>query len=84
MSSRHGSRWAARDCPVLRSRRSKVAQPFEFTLDNGSPLKMAPGQTFVELPDTHQDSHRSIGSVAGRNLLIRDVFTASAVSLSSV
>jgi hypothetical protein len=30
-----------------------VAEPFEFTLDNGSPLKMAPGQTFVELPDTH-------------------------------
>jgi hypothetical protein len=33
-------------------RKGKVAEPFEFTLDNGSPLKMAPGQTFVELPDT--------------------------------
>jgi hypothetical protein len=28
-----------------------VQEPFEFTLKDGSPLKMAPGQTFVELPD---------------------------------
>jgi hypothetical protein len=34
-------------------RKGKVAEPFQFTLANGSPLKMAPGQTFVELPDTH-------------------------------
>jgi Protein of unknown function (DUF3048) N-terminal domain/Protein of unknown function (DUF3048) C-terminal domain len=27
-----------------------VNQPFTFTLNNGSPLKMAPGQTYVELP----------------------------------
>ena len=32
-------------------RKGKVQEPFEFTLKNGSPLKMAPGQTFVELPD---------------------------------
>jgi hypothetical protein len=32
-------------------RKGKVAEPFEFTLDDESPLKMAPGQTFVELPD---------------------------------
>ena len=25
-------------------------QPFDFTLTNGQPLKMAPGQTYVELP----------------------------------
>jgi hypothetical protein len=29
-----------------------VNKVFEFTLDDGSPLKMAPGQTFVELPNT--------------------------------
>jgi hypothetical protein len=34
-------------------RKSGVAKPFEFTLATGGPLKMAPGQTFVELPDTH-------------------------------
>ena len=34
-------------------RKGKVAEPFEFTLAGGSPFKMAPGQTFVELPDTH-------------------------------
>jgi hypothetical protein len=34
-------------------RKGKVQAPFEFTLADGSPLKMAPGQTFVELPDTH-------------------------------
>jgi len=28
------------------------AQPFTFTLADGSPFRMAPGQTFVELPDT--------------------------------
>ena len=33
-------------------RKGKVAEPFEFTLADGSPFKMAPGQTFVELPDT--------------------------------
>jgi hypothetical protein len=32
-------------------RKGKVQEPFEFTLKDGSPLKMAPGQTFVELPD---------------------------------
>ena len=32
-------------------RKRKVQEPFEFTLKDGSPLKMAPGQTFVELPD---------------------------------
>ena len=34
-------------------RKGKVPEPFEFTLAGGSPFKMAPGQTFVELPDTH-------------------------------
>ena len=33
-------------------RKGNVAEPFVFTLADGSPLKMAPGQTFVELPDT--------------------------------
>ncbi len=33
-------------------RKGTVAEPFEFTLAGGAPLKMAPGQTFVELPDT--------------------------------
>ena len=32
-------------------RKGKVQEPFEFTLDDGSPLKMARGQTFVELPN---------------------------------
>ena len=32
-------------------RKGKVQEPFEFTLKDGSPLKMAPGQTFVELPN---------------------------------
>jgi Protein of unknown function (DUF3048) N-terminal domain/Protein of unknown function (DUF3048) C-terminal domain len=32
-------------------RKGKVQEPFEFTLSDGSPLKIAPGQTFVELPD---------------------------------
>ena len=25
-------------------------EPFEFTLDDGTPLKVAPGRTFIELP----------------------------------
>ena len=33
-------------------RKGTVAERFEFTLADGSPFKMAPGQTFVELPDT--------------------------------
>ena len=28
-----------------------ISDPFEFTLDSGEPLVMAPGQTYVELPD---------------------------------
>jgi Protein of unknown function (DUF3048) C-terminal domain/Protein of unknown function (DUF3048) N-terminal domain len=32
-------------------RKGKVQEPFEFILNDGSPLKMAPGQTFVELPN---------------------------------
>jgi hypothetical protein len=32
--------------------KGKVEQPFQFTLAGGKPFKMAPGQTFVELPDT--------------------------------
>ena len=31
--------------------KGKVDQPFTFTLPSGKPFKMAPGQTFVELPD---------------------------------
>ena len=33
-------------------RKGAVDKPFSFTLADGTPLKMAPGQTFVELPDT--------------------------------
>ena len=33
-------------------RKGAVAQRFSFTLTNGEELRMAPGQTFVELPDT--------------------------------
>ena len=33
-------------------RKGKVQEPFEFTLADGSPFKMAPGKTFVELPNT--------------------------------
>jgi len=33
-------------------RKGGVAEPFSFALTNGEPLRMAPGQTFVELPDT--------------------------------
>jgi Protein of unknown function (DUF3048) N-terminal domain/Protein of unknown function (DUF3048) C-terminal domain len=32
-------------------RKGKIQESFEFTLQDGSPLKMAPGRTFVELPD---------------------------------
>jgi hypothetical protein len=46
-------------------RKGKVAEPFEFTLDDGSPLKMAPGQTFVELPDTHARLRIQARSAAG-------------------
>jgi hypothetical protein len=28
-----------------------VQEQFEFILNDGSPLKMAPGQTFVEMPN---------------------------------
>jgi Protein of unknown function (DUF3048) N-terminal domain/Protein of unknown function (DUF3048) C-terminal domain len=30
-----------------------IDQPFQFTLTDGRPLKMAPGQTYVELPTDH-------------------------------
>ena len=33
-------------------RKGKVAEPFTFSLADGSPFQMAQGQTFVELPDT--------------------------------
>ncbi|MGI3783710.1 MAG: DUF3048 domain-containing protein [Janthinobacterium lividum] len=33
-------------------RKAGIAEPFSFALTNGQPLAMAPGQTFVELPDT--------------------------------
>lgn len=33
--------------------KGKVNEVFQFTLDDGSPLKMAHGQTFVELPNTN-------------------------------
>ncbi|HET9778856.1 MAG TPA: DUF3048 C-terminal domain-containing protein, partial [Propionibacteriaceae bacterium] len=32
-------------------RKGRVQEPFEFTLNDGSPLTMARGQTFVELPN---------------------------------
>ena len=32
-------------------RKGKVQERFEFTLPDGKPFRMAPGQTFVELPD---------------------------------
>ena len=35
--------------------KAAVNQPFELTLADGSPLKMAPGQTFVELPKAKAD-----------------------------
>jgi hypothetical protein len=38
-------------------RKGKVSDPFGFTLANGQPLRMAPGQTFVELPDTKATVH---------------------------
>ena len=40
-------------------RKGGVAQPFQFTLADGSAFKMAPGQTFVELPDTGAKIHIS-------------------------
>jgi hypothetical protein len=33
--------------------KSTPDQPFRFTLTDGRPLKMAPGQTYVELPNIH-------------------------------
>jgi hypothetical protein len=38
-------------------RKAAVADRFEFTLADGNPLEMAPGQTFVELPDTGAKIH---------------------------
>ncbi|NLT31411.1 MAG: DUF3048 domain-containing protein, partial [Propionibacterium sp.] len=35
--------------------KGEVHEPFTFTLDDGSPLKMAPGRTFVELPYDHTE-----------------------------
>lgn len=32
--------------------KGKVTELFEFTLDDGTPLKMAPGRTWIELPNT--------------------------------
>lgn len=32
-----------------------LAEPFGFTLDDGSPLVMAPGQTYVELPNKNAE-----------------------------
>jgi hypothetical protein len=32
-------------------RKGEVQEPFEFALEDGSPLKIAPGRTFVELPN---------------------------------
>ena len=34
-----------------------VNQLFQFTLADGSPLKMAPGQTYVELPNSTARIH---------------------------
>lgn len=34
-----------------------AAKPFTFTLADGSPFTMSPGQTFVELPDTSATIH---------------------------
>lgn len=51
-------------------RKGKVHEPFEFTLKDGSPLKMAPGQTFVELPDV--DAKLRIKRRAGSRLGQRD------------
>lgn len=33
-------------------RKGKVNELFEFTLDDGTPLKMAPGRVWIELPNT--------------------------------
>ncbi|MEA5117561.1 MAG: DUF3048 C-terminal domain-containing protein, partial [Propionicimonas sp.] len=32
-------------------KKAGVADRFEFTLDDGTPLKMAPGRTWVEMPN---------------------------------
>jgi hypothetical protein len=37
--------------------KGNVAAPFTFTLADGTPFKMAPGQTFVELPNTKAKIH---------------------------
>lgn len=36
-------------------RKAGVTKPFTFTLADGTPLRMAPGRTFVELPDVKAD-----------------------------
>jgi hypothetical protein len=41
----HGGRYVAGTWT-----KGAVTAPFQFTLSDGSPLKMAPGQTYVELP----------------------------------
>jgi hypothetical protein len=46
-------------------RKGKVSEPFQFTLEDGSPLKMAPGQTFVELPDTRAKIRIGARSASG-------------------
>ena len=33
-------------------KKAKVTDLFEFTLDDGTPLKMAPGRTWIEMPNT--------------------------------
>lgn len=33
--------------------KGKVNELFQFTLDDGTPLKMAPGRTWIELPNTN-------------------------------
>lgn len=33
-------------------KKGEVNEVFQFTLDDGTPLKMSPGQTYVELPNT--------------------------------
>ncbi len=35
--------------------KADVAAPFQFALEDGSPLVMAPGQTYVELPDENAE-----------------------------
>lgn len=31
--------------------KGEVSEVFQFTLEDGTPLKMAPGQTYIELPN---------------------------------